>query len=64
MLVEPSQTCTILIVDAWMLSTAESLSTNLVVPPWAKNSANVHSSLSFEETDKFGLTTNVHPNSK
>jgi hypothetical protein len=64
MLVEPSQTYTILIVDAWMLSTAESLSTNLVVPPWAKNSVIVHSSLSFEETESIGLTTNVHPVSK
>jgi hypothetical protein len=64
MLVEPSQTCTILIVDACMLSTAESLSTNFVVPPWAKNSVNVHSSLSLEEIDPVGSTTNVHPVSK
>jgi hypothetical protein len=47
-----------------MLSTAESLSMNFIVPPWAKNSVNVHSSLIFEETDPNGSTTNVHPVSK
>jgi hypothetical protein len=47
-----------------MLSTAESLSMNFVVPPWAKNSVNVNSSLSLEEMDPIGSITNVHPVSK